>query len=153
MDISCFHQQNLGGCYRNLNCTTVAFIPPPRLRKIITRHAVYGVDQVKVLSRAQWRMGHPYLRFYSPWPRICECSESYSGVWFTGSSASLTFPLHSHMSSARREGSEYHFKSLWHDSAGARTTGPSLRLSGVDALSKSPPNFCVFLKLLPLWTS
>ena len=29
--------------------------------------------------------------------------------WSTGSSASLTFPLHSHMSSARREGSEYHF--------------------------------------------
>ena len=41
--------------------------------------------------------------------------------WSTGSSASLTFPLHSHMSSARREGSEYHFKSLWYDSAGART--------------------------------
>ena len=44
-----------------------------------------------------------------------------AGGWSTGSSASLTFPLHSHMSSARREGSEYHFKSLWYDSAGART--------------------------------
>ena len=32
-----------------------------------------------------------------------------AGVWSTGSSASLTFPLHCHMSSARREGSEYHF--------------------------------------------
>ena len=32
-----------------------------------------------------------------------------AGGWSTGSSASLTFPLHSHMSSARREGSEYHF--------------------------------------------
>ena len=31
------------------------------------------------------------------------------GGWSTGSSASLTFPLHSHMSSARQEGSEYHF--------------------------------------------
>ena len=42
--------------------------------------------------------------------------------WSTGSSASLTFPLHSHMSSARREGSEYHFfNSLWYDTAGART--------------------------------
>ena len=41
--------------------------------------------------------------------------------WSTGSSASLTFPLHSHISSARREGSKYHFKSLWYDSAGART--------------------------------
>ena len=30
--------------------------------------------------------------------------------WSTGSSASLTFPLRSHMSSARREGSEYQFK-------------------------------------------
>ena len=44
-----------------------------------------------------------------------------AGCWSTGSSASLTFPLHSHMSSARREGSEYHFQSLWYDSAGART--------------------------------
>ena len=32
--------------------------------------------------------------------------------WSTGSSASLTFPLHSHMSSARQEGSEYHLKVL-----------------------------------------
>ena len=32
-----------------------------------------------------------------------------TGGWSTGSSASLTFPLHSHMSSARREGSQYHF--------------------------------------------
>ena len=44
-----------------------------------------------------------------------------AGGWSTGSSASLTFPLHSHMSIARREGSEYHFKSLLYDSAGART--------------------------------
>ena len=40
--------------------------------------------------------------------------------WSTGSSASLTFPLHSHMSSARREGSEHHFKSLWYDLTGTR---------------------------------
>ena len=33
-----------------------------------------------------------------------------AGGWPTVSSASLTFPLHSHMSSARREGNEYHFK-------------------------------------------
>ena len=32
-----------------------------------------------------------------------------AGYWSTGSSASLTFPLHSHTSSASREGSEYHF--------------------------------------------
>ena len=31
------------------------------------------------------------------------------GGWSTGSSASLTFPLHSHMSSTRQEGNEYHF--------------------------------------------
>jgi len=43
------------------------------------------------------------------------------GGWSTGGSASLTSPLHSHMSSARREGSAYHFKSLWYDSAGVRT--------------------------------
>ena len=44
-----------------------------------------------------------------------------AGGWSTGSSASLTFPLHSHMSSARQESSEYHFKSLCYDSAGVRT--------------------------------
>ena len=31
-----------------------------------------------------------------------------AGGWSTGSSASLTFPLHSRMLSARRKGSEYH---------------------------------------------
>ena len=36
-----------------------------------------------------------------------------AGGWSTGSSACLTSPLLSHLSSARREGSEYHFlKSL-----------------------------------------
>ena len=44
-----------------------------------------------------------------------------AGGWSTSSSASLTFPLHSHMSSARQEDSEYHFKSLWYDSARVRT--------------------------------
>ena len=44
-----------------------------------------------------------------------------AGGWSTGSSTCLTFPLHSLMSNARREGSEYHFYSLWYDSAGART--------------------------------
>ena len=33
-----------------------------------------------------------------------------AGGWSTGSSASLSVPLHSRMSSARREGSEYNFK-------------------------------------------
>ena len=47
--------------------------------------------------------------------------KAVEGGWSTCSSASLTFPQHSHMSSARREGSEYHFKSLWYDSARART--------------------------------
>ena len=68
--------------------------------------------------------------------------------WSTGSSANFTFPLHSHMSSARREGSEYYFKvfgmtrpglepttyRLW----GKRsTTGPSLRLEGYVYCKKS----------------
>jgi len=35
-----------------------------------------------------------------------------AGGWSTGSSASLTFPFHSHMSSARRVDSEYRFQSL-----------------------------------------
>ena len=43
-----------------------------------------------------------------------------AGGCSTGSSAGLTFPLYSHTSSARQKGSEYHFKSLWYDSAGAR---------------------------------
>ena len=34
------------------------------------------------------------------------------GGWPTGSSAGLTVPLHSHMSSPRRESREYHFKSV-----------------------------------------
>ena len=40
------------------------------------------------------------------------------GGWSTGSFACLTSPLLSHLLSARREGSEYHFKNLWYDSAG-----------------------------------
>ena len=44
-----------------------------------------------------------------------------AGGWSTGSSAYSTFPFHSHMSSAIREGSEYHFINLWYDSVGART--------------------------------
>ena len=62
-----------------------------------------------------------------------------AGGWSTGSSMCLTFPLHSLMLSARQEGSEYHFKSVWYDSAGAQThvlpvvrrcstTGPSHQL-------------------------
>ena len=43
-----------------------------------------------------------------------------AGCWSTGSSACLTSPLLSHLSNARGEGSEYHFKSLWYDSAEAR---------------------------------
>ena len=41
--------------------------------------------------------------------------------WSTGSSASLTSSIHSDTSTARREGSEYHFKIFWYDSAWART--------------------------------
>ena len=33
-----------------------------------------------------------------------------AGDWSTGSSANLTFPLNSHISSAKQEGSEYPFK-------------------------------------------
>ena len=44
-----------------------------------------------------------------------------AGGWSTCSSACYTFPLHSYTSSAKREDSEYHFKSLWYDSARART--------------------------------
>ena len=35
-----------------------------------------------------------------------------AGGWSTSSTTCLTFQLHSQMSSARREGIEYHFKSL-----------------------------------------
>ena len=44
-----------------------------------------------------------------------------AGGWSTGSSVCLTFPLHSLMLSTGQEGSEYHFKSLWYDSARAQT--------------------------------
>ena len=72
--------------------------------------------------------------------------------WSTGSSASLTFPLHSHMSSARREGSEYYFWSLWYDLPGSEpmtywlwgkrsTTGPSLRGSCIEAVNTHKYNY------------
>ena len=48
-----------------------------------------------------------------------------AGDWSIGSSASLTFPLHSHLSSAIREGSKYHFKSLWYDSVGGSNPRPT----------------------------
>ena len=35
--------------------------------------------------------------------------KAIAGGWSTGSSAGLTFPLRSHMSSAKRVGSEYDF--------------------------------------------
>jgi len=41
------------------------------------------------------------------------------GGWSTGSSACLISPLLSHLSSARREGSERRILSLWYDSARA----------------------------------
>ena len=77
--------------------------------------------KIKLLPAPMAHRAAPISVSSSPRPRICECSESYSGGWSTGSFACLTFPLHSLMPSARREGSEYHFQSLWHDSAGART--------------------------------
>ena len=73
----------------------------------------------KVLSRTQWRIGRHLSIALSH--ASANAVKATAGGWSTGSSASLTLPLHSHMSSARREGSEYHFKSLWYDSAGART--------------------------------
>ena len=65
-----------------------------------------------------------------------------AGGWSTGSSASLTFPLYPHMSSARGEGSEYHFlKSLWYDSAGARTDDlPVMRQCAVK--TRKQEQFC-----------
>ena len=62
------------------------------------------------------------------------------GGWSTGSSACLTSPLLSHLSSARREGSEYHFKRLWYDSAGAQTLRPSN--CEADALTTGPSHRC-----------
>ena len=79
---------------------------------------------IQVLSRAQWRIGR---RLFSVSIALGHASanavKATARGWSTSSSAGLTFPLHSHMSSARREGIEYHFKSLWYDSAGARTHG------------------------------
>ena len=78
--------------------------------------------KVKVLSRAQWRIGAaPISDSIALGHASANAVKATVGGWSTGSSASLTFPLHSHMSSARREGSEYHFKSLWYYSAGTRT--------------------------------
>ena len=44
-----------------------------------------------------------------------------AGGWSTGSSACLTSPLFLIFRAPEEKGSEYHFKSLWYDSAVART--------------------------------
>ena len=67
--------------------------------------------------------------------------------WSTGSFASLTFPLHSHMSSGRREGSEYHFENLWYDAAGARTH--DLLVLRYQNLSKSLTNLKIKISYHP----
>ena len=67
------------------------------------------IKNSKFLPR-QWRIG----RRLSPFPvalghTSANAVKATVGGWSTGSSACLTFPLNSFMSSARQEGGEYHF--------------------------------------------
>ena len=81
---------------------------------------VEGLSKSKFLPR-QWRLGRrlsPFLVALGH--KSAHAVKATAGGWSTGSFACLTFPLHSLMSSARREGSEYHFLSLWYDSGGVR---------------------------------
>ena len=72
-------------------------------------HLINSKSKSKFLPQ-QWRIG----RRLSPFPvalghMSANAVKATAGGWSTGSSACLTFPLHSLMSSARREGSEYPF--------------------------------------------
>ena len=62
--------------------------------------------KVKVLSRAQ--RAAPISVSIALGHASANAVKATAGGWSTGSSASSTFPLHSDMSSARRERSEYH---------------------------------------------
>ena len=62
----------------------------------------------KFLPR-QWRIGRRLSPFLVALGHTsANAVKATAEGWSTGSSACLTFPLHSLMSSARREGSEYH---------------------------------------------
>ena len=66
--------------------------------------------QSQSLSRTQWHIGRRLSSvFIALGHAAANAVKATAGSRSTGSSASLTFPLHSHMSSARRAGSEYHF--------------------------------------------
>ena len=99
-----------------------SFIFKKKARKTIRQEAYEPCDYAMVIAYndARCPISSPFRR---PMPhRTAHISVSIAlghasanavkataGDWSTGSSVSLTFPLHSHMSSARREGSEYHF--------------------------------------------
>ena len=130
------------------------------------RHTIQNVSQKlsKFLPR-QWRI----WRRLSPFPvalghTSANAVKATVGGWCNGSSACLNFPLHSLMSRARREGSEYHFLSLWYDSAGTRThdlpvvrqsstTGPSHRYKQCVLQENTEIRLVIFTKNKKLGTS
>ena len=92
------------------NENTRSFYKEPSLRN--------QKSKPKFLPR-QWRTGRRLSPFLVALGHTsANAVKAKAGGWSTGSSACLTFPLHSLMSSARREGSEHQFR---YDSAGPRT--------------------------------
>ena len=67
------------------------------------------VKKVKVLPTPMAHRAAPISVSVALGHMSANAVEATAGGWSTGSFACLTFPLHSLMSSARREGSEYHF--------------------------------------------
>ena len=66
------------------------------------------VRLVKVLPTPMAHMAAPISVSISSRPHICKCSKCYTQrFWRIGSSAYLTFPIHSHTLSARQESSAY----------------------------------------------
>ena len=75
--------------------------------------AISGFQKAKSFSAPVAHRAAPISVSIALGHAFANAVKATAGGWSTASSASLTFPLHSHMSSARREGSEYHFlKSL-----------------------------------------
>ena len=94
------------------------------IEQFVTTHLLYTVvykkllykqpstqKRLKVPSPRQWRIGRRLSPFLVTIGHTTTdaVKATARGGWPTGSSVWLTFPLHSLMSSTRREGNEYHF--------------------------------------------
>ena len=76
---------------------------------IIHAQSLYNCNQKSPSPRPMANRAAPISASLALGHAFANAVKATAGGWSTGSSASLTFPLHSHVSSARREGSENHF--------------------------------------------